>query len=342
MSGHDLLHVRRADGELLGWADPRTGARHPSSPAHVTALAHALADWSGTPAALVASSTPGSLTASTANHPCAPSTVQPAPSLGGRRSSPVAPWTDLAANVPGAELRAQAVALRQQAPVRTFLDRLRGRHTEERAWRIGADGEEIVGAALARLVRVDPRWRVLHAIPVGVRGSDIDHLVLGPGGAFTLNTKHHPDKALWVGGDTFLVNGSRQPYIRNSRHEAARAARLLGAACGATLGVSGVIVPVRARSVTVRTAPADVAVVPVRRLVAWLRARPPVLDEQAVAAVFAQARRSTTWQPPRLASRGPRPVEVRLPQASPPGPPAQARPGPRGPVPVPAGRRPAR
>lgn len=54
-------------------------------------------------------------------------------------------------NRPGAAAREQAVALRREAPVRTLLARAMRVHTDERAWRIGADGEEAVAARLARL-----------------------------------------------------------------------------------------------------------------------------------------------------------------------------------------------
>lgn len=36
--------------------------------------------------------------------------------------------------------------------------------------------------------------------------------------------KHHPGAKIWVDGDTFMVNGTRAPYVRNSRHEARRGA----------------------------------------------------------------------------------------------------------------------
>ena len=147
-------------------------------------------------------------------------------------AQPARPWLDLATNRAGAEAREQAQAARDAAPVKTVLARVLGVHTDERAWRIGADGEEKVAAQLAKVARKDSRWRFLNAIPVGDRGSDIDHLLIGPGGVFTVNAKHHPGAKIWVGGNTFMVNGHRQPYVRNSRYEATRAAKLLTAACG--------------------------------------------------------------------------------------------------------------
>lgn len=286
VADHDLLSVSRSDGEVLGWVDPRTGARHPVSLDHVSALTAAIASWAPSAASPAAHGAPV----------VQPPVTAPAP-LPQRVTTPALPWTDLAANAPGAAVRARAAALRQQAPVRTILDRALDRKTEERAWRIGAHGEEIVAARLRRLVRSGSRWRVLHAVPVGRRGADIDHVVIGPGGVFTLNAKHHPGATVWVAGETLLVNGVRKPYIRNSRHEAARAGRLLTSTLGVQVEARGVVVPVRADRVTVKASPPDVAVVPARRIVTWMRARPVVLDDQQVAALFEVARRSTTWQP---------------------------------------------
>ncbi len=192
--------------------------------------------------------------------------------------------------------RRQAVALKEAAPVRTLLTRVLGVHTDERAWRVGADGEEKVAAQLAKLAKKDPRWRFLHAVEVGQRGSDIDHVVVGPGGVFTLNAKHHPNAKIWVGGNTVLVNGSRQPYVRNSRHEASRATKLLTVACGFPVFVTGVVVPVGADDLRVKSQPDDVYVVSRMGLVGWLRARRLVLDEATIIRIFDAARRSTTWR----------------------------------------------
>ncbi len=184
---------------------------------------------------------------------------------------PVArPWLDLATNQPGAEAREQAQAARDAAPVKTVLARVLGVHTDERAWRIGADGEEKVATQLAKVAKKDPRWRSLHAIPVGDRGSDIDHLLIGPGGVFTVNAKNHPGARIWVGGNTFMVNGHRQPYVRNSRYEAERAAKLLTAACGFPVYVQGLIVTVNAEDVTIKTQPDGVNVTWRNNLAKWL------------------------------------------------------------------------
>jgi hypothetical protein len=203
---------------------------------------------------------------------------------------------DLAATRAGALAREQALAHRSAAPFRTLLARLVGVHTDERAWRIGADGEERVGRQLEVLARKDPRWRFLHAIPVGERGSDIDHLVVGPGGVFTINTKNHPGGKVWVGGDVVLINGRRQPYIRNSRFEANRASSALTAAAGQPVNVRAVVVLVGAPDLTVKTAPADVAVLYRGGLVRWLRRQPESLDDAAIRAVFEAARRPSTWR----------------------------------------------
>lgn len=208
-------------------------------------------------------------------------------------------WEDLAERLPGAAARAEAVRLRRERPIRTAVARVLRVHTDERAWRIGADGEEKVAVRLAKLAKRNPQWRFLHAVPVGERGSDIDHLVIGPPGVFTLNAKHHPGAKIWIGGDTFMVNGQRQAYVRNSRFEARRAAKLLSAATGASVVAIGVIVPVGAADIRVKKLPEDVKVVNRMRLVRWLESLPPVLPPERIDALFNAARRSTTWQPAR-------------------------------------------
>jgi hypothetical protein len=172
---------------------------------------------------------------------------------------------DLALNVPGRAARAQAevelAAMRDRSRVGTFLARTFDMKTDERAWRVGAGGEETIGARLEKLRRHG--WHVLHAVPVGDRGSDIDHVVIGPGGVWTLNTKTHPGKSVWVGKHQIRVDGHRTDYLRNSRHEADRASRLLTDACGFPVFVKGALVFLTGTlipDVTIKQAPQDVAI----------------------------------------------------------------------------------
>jgi hypothetical protein len=209
------------------------------------------------------------------------------------RSQPGEPtWSDLSLNAPGQLARREALTRREQAPVKTFVARVLRVHTEERAWRVGADGEEEVAR---RLRKLKDGWRVVHAVPVGARGADIDHVVIGPGGIFTLNTKNHRGKRVWISERTFLVNGQRTDYLRNSRYEATRAARLLSTAVGFEVAVEPVIV-VLAAELTIKAAPDGVHVVAHTKAARWLNHLPTRLPPNVVAQIFDVARRDTTWR----------------------------------------------
>lgn len=294
--GHDRLYVTAADGTKIGWRDLVSGEDHVAATNLCAEFHAAIATW--IPDQAGSASQAPAVEDSAAAESSAGDEASPAPD-----PAPVIPpepaeeacWDDLASHRAGAMAREQAMARKQEAPVKTFVARALGVHTEERAWRIGADGEEMVAAQLRRLAKKDPRWRFLHAIPIGENGSDIDHVVIGPGGVYTLNAKHHPRSSVWVGGNTFLVNGQKQPYVRNSRHEAARASRLLSDACGFPVPVVGLVVPVGANSLKIKESPEDVKIVNRMALRDWFRKRPPILDDERVSAIYDAARRSTTW-----------------------------------------------
>lgn len=293
--GNDRLYINRPDGRRLGWCDLATGTITVEDDDDRTVVQAAVTRWHSANPAAARPSSPGPATP-TRPPPPSPSAPQvdvtPASPL--QEAGPPT-WDDLAERRAGQAAREQATALKEAAPVRTFLARLIRIHTDERAWRIGADGEEKVGAQLAKLVKKDPRWRVLHAVPVGENGADIDHVVIGPGGVFTLNAKHHPGAKIWVAGTTFMVNGQKQPYLRNSRHEAARATRLLTAASGIPLHAVGVAVRVGAQDIVIKTAPEGTHVVHRRALTTWLGRQPEVLGPDAIDRTFEAARRSPTW-----------------------------------------------
>jgi hypothetical protein len=224
-----------------------------------------------------------------------------APALNPPASAPFAPPTivdppsparDLSTNEAGAAAQAKRDQVNAEAPVLNFVARVFGVKTDERNWRVGAKGEVKVAKELERL---GPHWRVLHAVEVGDRGSDTDHIVIGPAGLFTLNTKRHPGSKVWVAERAVQLNRQRTDYLRNSRHEGARASRLLSAAHGSTIEARPVIVFVDLHEFKVKRQPPDVYVTTRKRLINWLEALPIVWDSATIEAVFETARLSTTW-----------------------------------------------
>ncbi|WP_084265330.1 nuclease-related domain-containing protein [Actinomadura macra] len=208
-------------------------------------------------------------------------------------TDPVAPEIDLGLNRPGAAARARAIELRSW---RTRTKALFGVRTEARDFAVGAKGERFIGRKIEKWARRQG-WHVLHAVPVGRNGADIDHVLIGPFGVVTVNTKTTRGK-VWVAENAMMVSGVKVDHLRNSRHEAQRARDLLAIACGHHVPVRPVIVFVGATSWTVRGGgPTDVAVLQdVKALRRWLRRRGRVLTPEQVTAVHAAARRPRTWQ----------------------------------------------
>lgn len=208
---------------------------------------------------------------------------------------------DLALNVPGQAARQIAdehlARMKDRSRVRAFLARALDSKTDERAWRVGANGEESVGARLESLK--SQGWHVLHSIPVGERGSDIDHLVIGPGGVFTLNTKNHPGKSIWVSPKQIRVNGQPVPYLRNSRFEAKRASELLSARVGLPIHARAVLVLLTgtvSAKITIKSGgPEDVWVLEQRDLPMPFTKTRPILSPREVEDLFTAARRPSTW-----------------------------------------------
>jgi hypothetical protein len=305
--GHDRLYVQTADGTRLGYWDNKTNTAVLADVAdqaafHVALRAHRSQDTTVSVPTVVPVAVPAQ---APAVEPVPPVPAQPEPPVEPveeaappeSRPEPKPDWTDLAVTRAGAAAREQALALKQAAPVKTFFARALGVKTDERAWRIGADAEQEVAA---RLRKLGDRWKVLHAVPVGENGSDIDHVVVGRGGVFTINTKHHPDASIWVGGNTFMVDGHRVPYVRNSRFEARRTATFLTTALGGVPVITtGVIAVMGARKgFTVKSQPpdGDVVVITRREVAKWLSKRAAVLSDEQVQAIYAVARRSDTWR----------------------------------------------
>src|SRR3954452_13027418 len=286
--GHDRLYVSTAAGHRLGWYDVKTGETTVESAEHAGELAAAIAAWSP--------QVP----------PPEEAKAEPEMSPAALRTEPLhavpaaSPWRDLALNRPGEMARSQAdvglAAMRDRTRVGTFIARAVDKKTEERAWRVGAAGEETVGAKLEKLR--EHGWYVLHSVPVGSRGSDIDPVLIGCGGVYTINTKTHPGKKIWVSPRQIRVGGQPVDYLRNARFEGERATKLLAAAIGVPSFVYAVLVFLTGTlipDVTIKQRPDDVLILDRMDVPRAFRKAPVRLSPEQVEATFESARRSTTW-----------------------------------------------
>ncbi|MFG2181073.1 nuclease-related domain-containing protein [Streptomyces abikoensis] len=200
---------------------------------------------------------------------------------------------DLARNRPGAALLGLFAARGPSSAERLWTKLLR-RPSEWNSWYSGLDGERRVGRELERLTTHG--WRVLHGIPKS-NGGDIDHLLIGPGGVFTINTKHHPGASVWVGDEVAKINGSSEPYPAASKREAAYVRRVLARHCTFTVPVEPVLVFVDVASLAPAETPGAVRVYQEREVSA-LGGLSGNLTPDQVEQVFAVARHQRVWLRP--------------------------------------------
>jgi hypothetical protein len=189
----------------------------------------------------------------------------------------------------------ELLAVQALVPPRSLLRRVFGASPLSDAswpWYRGALGEIAVGRILAGL---GPEWLVLHAVPVGSGWADIDHVLVGPAGVFTLNTKNHAGQSIWVAGQTLMVSGKKLRHLYNSAHEAARASKLLSTAVGDAVDVTAVVVLVEPQRLTIKEKPRQVIVLSDRQLLGFLQKRSPVLNAEQVQRVGAAAVNARTW-----------------------------------------------
>jgi hypothetical protein len=298
--GHERLYVNCDDGRRVGWLDLKTGQSTIEIPAVAEAFNAALAAYlnDGGPGAQARCPSP-------AQAPVVPWQREPAGLDLSMLPPPVAPvvepgWEDLALNRPGQGVRAEADAARAAAwsrsKVGTVLALATDTNTRERRWRVGAKGEEKVGARLERLV--EHGWRVLHSVPIGPGKVDLDHLLIGTGGVYCINTKNRPDGQVWVGANQVRVNGHRTGYVEAARREGDRTSRILSGAVGWPVPVrptliilTGTLFPM----MTVKEQPDGVVVLDRLAVPGWFRKTKPRLSTEQVDAVYDHARRSSIW-----------------------------------------------
>ncbi|MHA6670216.1 nuclease-related domain-containing protein [Homoserinimonas sp. A447] len=202
---------------------------------------------------------------------------------------------DLSRRPAGYSVVLECLAQQQLAVPRSKLKRILGfrpLHPDAWPWFAGALGEMHVGRILAKL---GPEWLVLHAVPVGDKDTDIDHVVIGPAGAFTINTKHHRGVKVWVSPKVLMVAGQKMDHLRNSRSEAKSASKRLLAALGVNVPVHPLIVVVGASDLTIKERPDDVTVVTDAQLLRWLRRQKPAVDEATLAQLRQVASTARFW-----------------------------------------------
>jgi len=156
--------------------------------------------------------------------------------------------------------------VRAEANRRGWLRFLGGRFKRDYgAWAQGAEGEELVGEILEGLTA--DGWQVIHDVAFGK--GNIDHIVVGPGGLFTVETKSRR-------GRIDLANLDEK-MLAQSYGEMKSLERITGMEVQALLVFSHAYivdkVPAKRRGVTILPA----------RMLAWFlsRRRPTMSVEQA-------------------------------------------------------------
>lgn len=182
-------------------------------------------------------------------------------------------------------------SLWSRRPGQGTAERIAELDRERAQWQQGQDGEFIVAEELTKLPNGE--WWVFHAIPRGGRGADIDHLVIGVGGVFTLNAKHLSSRA-WAAQRTLMVGGVKTDFLPVATHEARDVARRMHGRVGREVAVHPVLV--FTNGVTVRAMPHDVAVVDVSDVFAWITNRPKMMTPQAAYELVLIANDSATWR----------------------------------------------
>lgn len=116
-----------------------------------------------------------------------------------------------------------------------------GRRRSTEAWRVGDEGEGKTEAALSKWPR---EFVVLHDRRVPGSRANIDHIVIGPSGVFTIETKNSSAKRVSISGDTLLLDGrNKTQFIDQALGQAAVVSGALGAEVEPLLCIHGPELP---------------------------------------------------------------------------------------------------
>lgn len=220
--------------------------------------------------------------------------------------SPVVPVRPAASGVPvvpvapgrfaGQSIVEELLRQHGERPSRSWLARTLGASpldANELSWLRAAQAEMIVGEILGRLPE---DYTVYHSLPIQNTAFWIDHLVVGPGGIFSINSKTHWDRDLAGSLRSIPIGDHAMPYLRDARFESAQVTALLAAELPAGTVVQPVIVLVNPHKILLAHKPNAVTVIDSPRLRRWLVGRPRVFSEQQQAALTAVIDDPATWR----------------------------------------------
>jgi hypothetical protein len=167
-------------------------------------------------------------------------------------------------------------------------------------WQTGALGEQATAKRLALLEHEG--WIVLHDLRHGER--NVDHVVVGPGGVFLLDTKRL-DGVVTVDGSTVIVRRIDDPDLEYRHTGASHVVRLAQETHDRVLAVSRIrtwVTPVMVlwADFPQKVVPGRCTCVSGDELVDWLRSQPPRVAPERVPQLAAAVRAGWSHPAPAL------------------------------------------
>jgi|GEM_PF-4653994 hypothetical protein len=126
----------------------------------------------------------------------------------------------------------------------TAARRVTGARQSTEAWRIGAEGERLTARALQEL---PASYRVQHDLAMPGSKANIDHVVTGPTGVFTVETKNYKSGVTITNGRVFGAGRSLDHVVQQARRQATVIAEKTGTTVTPIVCVQGGRVTVKGR-----------------------------------------------------------------------------------------------
>lgn len=188
----------------------------------------------------------------------------------------------------------QVADTRFRRPLATLRDTARRLSSRtERAEHAALREEQKIAAELADL---PAGWYVLQTLDIQCFDHHdpddlhVDHVVVGPGGVFTIYVEHQPAAKVWVSEHAVTINGRESNRLRRARFEARRSSGVLSDACGFNVTVQSVLILIDAATMQTMSHPAEVHVRTQHDIRDWLCRQPPRLDGEMIRAIYDRGR----------------------------------------------------